>query len=148
MGLQRVEAALEHIGAHAFGDLVGLLRRRIEGGRPFGKGAVAVGHFAQRECRLVIADRLRGFDDRVADGMVGVGKGEQLLAHRGTGDDLEIPDAADFVGGTPVLDLARDHARMPGRQAIEITDARPNLLDRRVDDGRNRNARHGLASLS
>ena len=43
MLLQRIEAALEHIGAHAIGDLVGFAVRRLKAGGPFRKGAVAIG---------------------------------------------------------------------------------------------------------
>src|ERR1700722_3757550 len=47
--------------------------------------------------------------------------------------EVEVAHAADSVAGQSVLDVAVADERMPFRHAVEITDQRPDLFDRRVD---------------
>src|SRR5262245_55680022 len=109
MALQRVEAALKDVLAHALGDLVALLSRRVERGRPDRIGSVSVGDAAELQSGRVVRNRRRMLDDRIGGQEIIVREGDELFADRRAGCDLELAHGAD-VGRLPAaLDLALDH---------------------------------------
>src|SRR5690606_2906688 len=134
MALQRVETALEDISGHSPGDLVPLVGRGVECGGPDSEGPVPVRDLLQPERGDVVGDRRGVIDDRIGDQMFGVGKGDQPFAYDRARGHLEPPHGADLGRGLAVLDLALDHARVPGGQAVEVTYACPDLLHRRIYD--------------
>ncbi len=114
MGFQGIEAALEDIGAHALGQLVGFLGGCVEAGGPLGIGPVAIGDAAELQRRRVIGERLRRLEDGVADEEFLVGEVDELFAQARTAHQLEVAHAANRRGVFPVFDVALHHARVPG----------------------------------
>src|SRR6185437_4056104 len=88
MFLQGIEAALKNVFAHAFGEFVGILGRGVEACRPFRIGAVAVRYAAQLQRGLMVGQRLRGLEDRVAAQEIRVGKSGELFAQRRAAGEL------------------------------------------------------------
>ena len=50
------------------------------------------------------------------------------------GFEHEIADSADCIGSATVLDLASGNSGMPVVMSIEITNDRPDLVNRRIND--------------
>src|SRR3546814_10835279 len=65
-----------------------------------------------------------------------VGQRQQLLADEAAVLQVKGAHAADLVGRRGGLDAALGDQRVPGRQAVEVADARPAPVGRGDDDGR------------
>src|SRR5580704_11503979 len=104
IALQGGEAGLEHALADVVGELPLPGGRRVELGRPFGKGAVAVGDRGQFQTRDVVLHSHRRFQDRVGALVVVIRQGQELLADGAAVFEAKVADAADAVRRPIALD--------------------------------------------
>src|SRR5258708_21420941 len=144
--LERIEAALKHAGSDRVDQFGLALRRTVEFGRPFQEGLFAVGHRRQTQCRDVVLDAHRRFENRIGAEHVVVREAEQLFANAVAVAQREIAHATDFVCGFSALDAALGDRRMPVGQAIEVAYPCPDPIVADIDDGRNIDASHGAPS--
>src|SRR6266849_1828647 len=144
--LERIEAALKHAGSDRVDQFSLALRRTVEFGRPFQEGLFTVGHRRQTQCRDVVLDAHRRFENRIGAEHVVVGEAEQLFANAVAVAQREIAHATDFVRGFSALDAALGDRRMPVGQAVEVAYPCPDPIVADIDDGRNIDTSHGAPS--
>src|SRR6267143_1565954 len=118
----------------------------VEIGRPFQEGLFTVGHRRQTQCRDVVLDAHRRFENRIGAEHVVVREAEQLFANAVAVAQREIAHATDFVCGFSALDAALGDRRMPVGQAIEVAYPCPDPIVADIDDGRNIDTSHGAPS--
>src|SRR5258708_1854060 len=144
--LERIEAALKHAGSDRVDQFGLAFRRTVELGRPFQEGLFTVGHRRQTQCRDVVLDAHRRFQNRIGAEHVEVREAEQLFADAVAIAQREVAHATDLVCGFAALDAALGDRRMPVGQAIEVAYPCPDPIVADIDDGRNVDTSHGAPS--
>src|SRR6266404_3804797 len=144
--LERIEAALKHAGSDRVDQFGLALRRTVEFGRPFQVCLFTFCHRLQTQCRDVVLDAHRRFENRIGAEHVVVREAEQLFANAVAVAQREIAHATDLVCGFSALDAALGDRRMPVGQAIEVAYPCPDPIVADIDDGRNIDTSHGAPS--
>src|SRR5215472_455513 len=90
----------------------------------------------QRDGRLEQANR---------EGLLEIGERQQTFAQLRAVAKNQAPHAAELVGALAALDRAPGDGRMPAIEPVEVAQHRPDLVGRRIDDGRAHDPDHRLS---
>src|SRR5262245_15714210 len=142
----RIEARLVDLDAHHRDHLRSLAGASGEARFPAPERAVPVGHGQQPHVRHVVEQRNRRIEQAVAEGLLEVRQGQQLLAQLRAVLQAKAAHATDLVGRRAALDRAGGDRRVPALVAVEVAQHRPHPVDRGVDDGAFHDVGHGLSA--
>src|SRR5258707_2877051 len=144
--LQRSQSRAKYIASDVCSELFFAVGHRVEFGRPFHEGLVAVGDGDEPQRRHVIFNAHRAFENRIGAGHFIVRQRQQTLADPPAVFQPEVTDASDLVGREVLFDPAFGDETCPIRQTVKIANDRPDGTWLRGNDPGNIDLRHLLAN--